>query len=397
MPPNKETPKGEYSIDLEVLSNWSDEGDDMAEQVVQYKKYTKIFDTYIKGLQEEVDNKYKLHTNFNQAGTTTGRLSSNSPNLQNCGRGDMEILTRSGWCRFDELQDGVEVAQWKNGVISFIQPEQVIRQYYKGNMIRLKNQHISLDLTEDHNCLLIQRKTNKIINIAAKNYPEDYIQLNAGKGINETEFPISDLELQLLCAIQADAYYEKTGEAIVLSFKKNRKSDRLKNILDSLKIPYLYKYKKVRIDEMYHQFRLPKSKWTAKIRSFLPKKIWESWILQLSYRQMELLTDELMYWDGLYTRKNNYFSKNKQNVDLIQALYTLTDKRSHMRKYKEKYYALDITNRNYSMTTNINKELYYYEGMVYCVTVPSNYIVVRHEGQTMITGNSHALGLILLK
>lgn len=51
--------------------------------VLEYRKYSKLQSTYIIGIQGLLDKNNRLHTIFKQALTTTGRLSSTEPNLQN--------------------------------------------------------------------------------------------------------------------------------------------------------------------------------------------------------------------------------------------------------------------------------------------------------------------------
>lgn len=51
--------------------------------VLEYRKYSKLQSTYIIGIQSLLDESNRLHTIFKQALTTTGRLSSTEPNLQN--------------------------------------------------------------------------------------------------------------------------------------------------------------------------------------------------------------------------------------------------------------------------------------------------------------------------
>ncbi|MBR6226439.1 MAG: DNA polymerase I [Bacilli bacterium] len=60
------------------------------EKLLEYRKYAKLMSTYINGLAPHVKNDGKIHTYFNQAQTTTGRLSSSSPNLQNISARDEE-------------------------------------------------------------------------------------------------------------------------------------------------------------------------------------------------------------------------------------------------------------------------------------------------------------------
>ena len=51
--------------------------------VLRYRKIEKLRSTYIDGLRTHIDKKYLVHTTFKQTLTTTGRLSSVEPNLQN--------------------------------------------------------------------------------------------------------------------------------------------------------------------------------------------------------------------------------------------------------------------------------------------------------------------------
>ena len=52
------------------------------QKLLEYREINKILTTYLIGLEERVIEN-KIHTNFNQMGTVTGRFSSNEPNLQN--------------------------------------------------------------------------------------------------------------------------------------------------------------------------------------------------------------------------------------------------------------------------------------------------------------------------
>lgn len=60
------------------------------EKILEYRKYYKLITTYIDGLKPHIFSDGKIHAHFNQALTTTGRLSSSNPNLQNISVRDEE-------------------------------------------------------------------------------------------------------------------------------------------------------------------------------------------------------------------------------------------------------------------------------------------------------------------
>lgn len=55
----------------------------VVERILRYRKVTKFLSTYIDGMLPHIDKNGLIHTCFKQTLTTTGRLSSTSPNLQN--------------------------------------------------------------------------------------------------------------------------------------------------------------------------------------------------------------------------------------------------------------------------------------------------------------------------
>ena len=81
LPVIKKTKTG-YSTNAEVLEALVDKHPIITE-ITRYRQLTKIFSTYIEGLQAVIDTDCRIHSNFTQTVTTTGRLSSTEPNLQN--------------------------------------------------------------------------------------------------------------------------------------------------------------------------------------------------------------------------------------------------------------------------------------------------------------------------
>lgn len=68
------------------------------EDILLYRELQKLLSTYIDNLPNLIGEDGRLHTTLNQAGTTTGRMSSSNPNLQNIPvRGHMGTAIRSAF------------------------------------------------------------------------------------------------------------------------------------------------------------------------------------------------------------------------------------------------------------------------------------------------------------
>ncbi|MBP2032978.1 DNA polymerase-1 [Clostridium algifaecis] len=81
LPVIKKTKTG-YSTNASVLEKLMDKHP-IIQKIVYYRQLSKIYSTYIEGLSSVIDADSKIHSNFNQTVTATGRLSSTEPNLQN--------------------------------------------------------------------------------------------------------------------------------------------------------------------------------------------------------------------------------------------------------------------------------------------------------------------------
>lgn len=83
----KSNRKGSTSVEfLEMIKNEHP----IISKILEYRKYAKIISTYVDGLIPFIHDDGKVHSTFNQALTTTERLSSSEPNLQNISTRDEE-------------------------------------------------------------------------------------------------------------------------------------------------------------------------------------------------------------------------------------------------------------------------------------------------------------------
>ncbi len=74
--------KNGYSTDVDTLSSLR-HAHPIIDEILEYRKVSKLYSTYVLGLLKVADADGAVHTEFKQALTATGRLSSAEPNLQN--------------------------------------------------------------------------------------------------------------------------------------------------------------------------------------------------------------------------------------------------------------------------------------------------------------------------
>ena len=82
--PPKKTKTGEKSTGISVLEDLAYEGNEVAEDIIEWRQLSKLKNTYTEALQSHIANTTRrIHTSYAMASTSTGRLASSDPNLQN--------------------------------------------------------------------------------------------------------------------------------------------------------------------------------------------------------------------------------------------------------------------------------------------------------------------------
>src|SRR5690606_17857757 len=78
------TKTGQHSTDVKTLENLALEGHEIVQKILDWRGLSKLKSTYTDALQEEINpDTGRVHTSYHMTGTSTGRLASSDPNLQN--------------------------------------------------------------------------------------------------------------------------------------------------------------------------------------------------------------------------------------------------------------------------------------------------------------------------
>ncbi len=337
----------------------------------------------------------RLHGDYSVCAPKTGRISSSGPN---CFDGETEVLTReAGWVRFDvaaQNPGAYTLAQWsEHRGIEFVHPTAWHRRDFHGKMVHLKNQHIDLLVTPDHRCLLQNRKRGNLQVFTAREYKEDWKQLQAGVYAGG---PGLDCNIPLLLAVQADGSLIPTESGkwdLTFAFKKARKIEQLRVVLSAAGVDYSESEPRKGVTAFY----IPRGQdAVARVADLLDPgrvgmKCFGPWLLEMSRGQMDQFLEQVFLWDGLAARGTMYSSSVPGNTDWVQIILTLSNQRAKVRVYPSPWSGLpnwqtDNVGYNFSLTTNIERSEVPWNGPVYCVSVPSSYIVVRRNGRASITG-----------
>jgi DNA polymerase I len=84
LPGGRKTATGAWSTDSDALEDLASQGVELARRVVDWRQLSKLRSTYTDALPNYINPKTgRVHTSYSLAATSTGRLSSTEPNLQN--------------------------------------------------------------------------------------------------------------------------------------------------------------------------------------------------------------------------------------------------------------------------------------------------------------------------
>ena len=329
---------------------------------------------------------------------------------------DTEFLSQYGWKKIADYQKGDLVVQVSEIGLnaSLVEPIRYIKTPCKMFNHFLTDRGIDQVLSDDHNIAYTIKDKNKLnkklvsaITSTELQKPNGFLgkvptvyNFPEGKSLN-----LSENLIRLGVAIKADAYLasESTGR-YVFRLKKERKFNRLLNILNSLNKEYTHSYNQ---DTQYYVVTVYAPE--------ISKKLFD-WMF-CSKADAQIIMSEYQYWDGDSSPKGNRISRFSTSIsteadalqyfanicgyrasvtESVKECTFITDKKEYV--YPEsKIYIVNITKQTHlklcpvnRSTNQITKPTPYHstDGYKYCFEVSTGYLLLRRNGKVFITGNS---------
>jgi hypothetical protein len=326
--------------------------------------------------------------------------------LAKCFDEETEVLTSEGFEKFSEVK----------GKVMMVTPDGLLKteatpwsQDYSGPMVTLESDDLNFSVTPNHTMVTdIGRMDASVLFDITKSRSKAAIPRSVSNTRQDNK-NITDQQLVLTAGLLTDGY-QSSGRSFLIKVSKQRKVEMLKavggyeNINIEPKIGYIAKShtREIVTKRDFTSFRYPMElcRWLCDDK----ENINFNAILSLSRRQAKIFVDSMIKFDGHENKKTGvrrYYSSRTSYIKLvefaaIQAGYSVSSVKSRLSDIsKNPNFYITISERDLIPVRKYNlvekeKGLTLTKndsGKVWCVSVPSQTIVVRRKGFSMICGN----------
>lgn len=308
-----------------------------------------------------------------------------------CLSGDTEFLSDGGWVRIDRW-DGHRVAEWReDGQAELRRPLGYVAKPCD-EMWSFSNDHaLSMVVSDEHRVPLYDRNGNLRVRRACEiaDSPGRYT-VPTTFSPNSPGLPMTDAQIRLHVAIAADGCLPKRGNQIVITLRKARKKARLRKLLSDAGLSWREHQHSTRLTEL--AFAFCREGWS---KGFTP----EWW--QASQKQLEVIIDECVFWDGMAGRETRFYTTVSEAADFIQyAAHACGRRASITRRAPRKEgwsedFVVHIARKDGPKSRvglrvdNVRIERVKAPGgKKYCFETSTGYFLARHNGRIFVTGNS---------
>lgn len=316
--------------------------------------------------------------------------------LYGCYSSDTQVLTDKGWKYFYELDKTEKILQWdKNtNLLNWYQPKEYFEYDIDDDMVHLKNRNTDQLITKNHSVyakVTMRRKPKE----RAFNR---YVACELKKSWN-IDLPLAGQLINGLKVDNAyivgwwltDAWKHKDCNACMFSQSKPRTLNKLKDWFNLHNIKYSEYVRKAKKESHKDEHTIyVNNELSLWLRQNFPNRELTMNVLQRDYNSRLNLLEGLMDGDGS-TRENSYcevfYSKNKERLDIFQALVVSLNIRSHI-DYKKGCVYFNVKKNTTQLQNKHKLDNVHYVGKVYCLKTETGAFVVRRNGKAFISGNS---------
>ena len=325
-----------------------------------------------------------------------------------CVSGDTEFLTPDGWKRIDEYEEGDKVAQFDPNYLtmSFTYPLRYIKEKCEWFYKVKPTKGLSMVLSPCHRVLSFVSGSDSDRPKYRTDSMEEVAQIHAQQQLGfrdkicvtpeydgQETTGLSSEELRVMVMVVADGSYPNSTNRVHIKVKKERKKVRCRQLLDAANIEYTEWPDSAEEYSVYS--------FVAPLRTkVFPKEWWH-----LGNKEKEAILDEVRHWDSSETHKQKSFrftTSLETEADFVQFVAASmghpTSKRYRRHEiggHELDEYTIYVQGKKLKIgikkgqekecqtITKIPSE----DGFMYCFTVPSSFLVLRHEGYIFTTGN----------
>ena len=316
--------------------------------------------------------------------------------LYGCYSSDTQVLTNKGWKYFYELDKTEKILQWdKNtNLLNWYQPKEYFEYDIDDDMVHLKNRNTDQLITKNHSVYAKVTMRRKPKERTFNRY--EACELKKSRNI---DLPLAGQLINGLKVDNAyiigwwltDAYKHKDCNACMFSQSKPRTLNKLKDWLNLHNIKYSEYVKKAKKENHKDEHTIyVNNELSLWLRQNFPNRELTMNVLQWNYNSRLNLLEGLMDGDGSI-RENSYcevfYSKNKERLDIFQALVVSLNIRSHI-DYKKGCVYFNVKKNTTQLQNKHKLDNVHYVGKVYCLKTETGAFVVRRNGKAFISGNS---------
>ena len=406
-------------LDISTLSNSDQIPQRIVDELTKEFKGYKYFGQIVKRTKELAEEHIRVINN-------RSKIQDASRQCVNCVDYDTEILTTSGWKRYDEVSVGDTILSYSLKSQEIVQDSvQHVHIYPEDtSVVKFESPTFCAVSTLQH-CWVVSEydeipriKTTE--DICRHKWP-DYPIIRVANNSFEDNPYFSDDALKLIGWVMTDGSIEKKAYAIHLyqSTKRKKNAEVYQDMiatLDNLSVEYTDACR----DGYYHEIYLKKNPLTKFIRDTFPDRILTfDWVSTLSQHQAEVVMRAMLQGDGTGVDSRGY-PINKSRVSLCCKGEACRDVFQYL-CYRAGYATNAITidgscteypsnHKLYASMTNIPNSVNVYYDItvlritraqiyphhkfeetahgVWCVTTTEGTWIARRDGKVYITGNS---------